>query len=392
MVTPNPARRAWAKKLFLDLRDIGLVPVFLDGTKKPPVGDRLFGYIETEFADQYGPHLLDAYMQLDKSSRAIVIDDYDKLPLESAQKQAFLGRLLSSCGRIVVFSRDITSDLEELTRPTRLPECEGEIAHYRIQPFGYAGRNKLVQRWMLLSDGSDPQEAPFVQKLNRVTETLNTLVGKNYVPSYPVYVLAVLQALDAATPVDVNASTHGYFYELFIRASLARGRSNIDFDIIASYLAYLAFRMRVRGATTVTDLELREIHEGYEDHYDIKRPYQSLIRQLVDQNILVALNDGFRFKYRYLYNYFVASYLKDHITERAIRDMIGEMSCGVHFESNANILMFLAHLSKDPVVIDELLASSRGLYPEFVPATLQDDVKFLGTPWNNLPNSELSRG
>ena len=368
-----------AKILFLDLRDFGFVPVFLDGTKKPPAADRVYGYVEEEFTDQYGPYLLDTYRQLEKTSRAIVIDDYDKLPLSSVQKREFLGRLLLSYGRIIVFSSDITSDLEELKSPNRLPEREGELAHYRIQPFGYTGRNKLVERWMLLSDGTDPQEPPFVQKLNRVTDTLNTLVGKNYVPSYPVYVLAVLQALDASTPVDVNASTHGYFYELFIRASLARGRSNIDFDIIASYLAYLAFQMRIRGSTTVTHVDFREIHEGYEAHYDIRRPYESLRRQLVNQNILVTINDGFRFKYRYLYNYFVASYLKDHITESGIRKMIQEMSRAVHIESNANILMFLAHLSKDPVIINELLSSAQGLYDSYVPADLQDDVKFLGT-------------
>ena len=366
-----------AKKLFLDLRDMGYVPVFLDGTKKPPTADKVYGYVEDEFSDQYGPHLLTTYRQLDKSSRAIVIDDYDKLPMSPRQKRDFLGRVLSSCGRIIAFSRDITSDLEDLTSPNRLPEREGEIAHYRIQPFGYTGRNKLVERWMLFSEGADPQQPPFVQKLNRVTETLNTLVGKNYVPSYPVYVLAVLQALDSATPVDVNASTHGYFYELFIRASLARGRSNIDFDIIASYLAYLAFEMRVRGSTTVTDEDLRGIHEGYEAHYDIKRPYEALRSQLVNQNILVAINDGFRFKYRYLYNYFVASYLKDHITESKIRTMIGQMGRGIHIESNANILMFLAHLSKDPVIINGLLSSASGLYPEYEPANLEEDVGFL---------------
>ena len=230
---------------------------------------------------------------------------------------------------------------------------------------------------MLLGDGVDPREITFVQNLNRITDTLNTLVGKNYVPSYPVYVLSVLQASDAATPVDITASTHGYFYELFIRASLARGRSSIDFDIIASYLAYFAYQLSTRGVNVVSDSDFADIHRGYEAHYDIKRPFDTLKRQLVNQTILVAVNDGFKFKYNYLYNYFVASYLKDHITEPDIRRAIKDISRALHIESNANILMFLAHLSKDPVIIGELLTASKILYPDSRPAELQDDIDFL---------------
>ena len=375
-----------AKMFFLELLGNGIIPVFLDATKKPPSGDRVFGHIDNLFSEQYSSGLLEAYRQLDKSCRAIIIDDYDKLPLPPAQKKDFLARLSLSVDRLIVFSHDITSDLEELTNPARLPEGEGEIVHFRIQPFGYAGRNKLAERWMLLGEEADPGEMNFVRNLNRINETLNTLMGKNHIPAYPVYVLSVLQALDAATPVDISASTHGYFYELFIRTTLARGRSHIDFDIIASYLAYIAYQLRVRRVTIVSDTELRNIHEGYEDQYDIKRSYDSLKSQLVDQNILVAVNDGFRFKYSYLYNYFMASYLRDHITETKVREIVGDITRAVHMESNANILLFLAHLSKDPVVIQALLDASRGLYPNYPPAQLQSDIGFLSDLKPALPD------
>ena len=365
------------KVMFLDLLASGLVPVFLEASDKPPGGDRVHGFIESIFAKQYSSTEIDSYRRLDRSCRALIIDDYDKLSLSSTGKKDFLDRMSLSFGRIIVLAHDVTSDLEELTNPGGIPSGKEEIAHYRIQPLGYVGRNKLVERWMLLGDGVDPREITFVQNLNRITDTLNTLVGKNYVPSYPVYVLSVLQASDAATPVDITASTHGYFYELFIRASLARGRSSIDFDIIASYLAYLAYQLRARGVTVVSESDFADIHKNYEAHYDINRSFETLKRQLVNQTILVAVNDGFKFKYNYLYNYFVASYLKDHITEPDIRTTIKEISRALHIESNANILMFLAHLSKDPVIIDELLTASRNLYPDYRPAKLQDDIDFL---------------
>ena len=77
-----------AKSLFLDFLQNGVVPVLVDGTRKPPRGDRVYGYIEQLFSHQYSADHLEAYRQTDKRLRAIIIDDYDKLPLTATQKNS----------------------------------------------------------------------------------------------------------------------------------------------------------------------------------------------------------------------------------------------------------------------------------------------------------------
>ena len=376
-----------AKTLFMDLLDNGLIPVIVDADKKPPLGDRVYGYIEELFSEQYSEKLLEAYRQSDISRRALIIDDYDKLPLSSIQKKQLLTTFSSSVRYLVVLSHDLTSDLEELSHPGGLAGSEEDIVHYRLQPLGYVGRSKLVERWMLLSESVDPANETFVRQLHSTTETLDTLIGKNYVPSYPVYVLSVLQASDTATPIDITASTHGYFYELFIRTNLARGRNRKDFDIIASYLAFVAYQMQQRNTKTISESDLKAIHDEYEEKYDISRPFFEITEQLVDQGILARVNDEFRFKYSYLYNYFVASYLRDHITETNIGTVLANIARNLHSESNANILLFLAHLSKDPIIIDELLSASRDLYPGYSPAELDKDIAFLAHLLPELPDA-----
>ena len=376
-----------AKMLYADLLANGVIPVLLDGDRRPPRGDRVYGYIEQVFSEQYSDNLLEAYRQSDISRRALIVDDYDKLPLTSIQKKQFLAALSSSVRYLIVLSHDLTSDLEELSNPGGLSGSAEDIVHYRLQPLGYVGRSKLVERWMLLSESVDPAHDTFVRQLHGTTDTLNTLIGKNYVPSYPVYVLSVLQALDSATPIDITASTHGYFYELFIRTTLARGRNRRDFDIIANYLAFLSYQMHQRRTKVVSEGDLKAIHEDYEDRYDISRPFGEMIRQLVDQGILTRLNDEFRFKYSYLFNYFVASYLRDHITEPTIRNVLGDVARNLHIEDNANILLFLAHLSKDPIILNELLSASRCLYPAYRPAELNEDIDFMGHLLPGLPEA-----
>ena len=374
-----------SKRLFEDLLDDGYVPVLLDGAQDLPWNDRIYGYIERKFEEQYNSNMLDAYRKLNRSSKAIIIDDYDKISLTSIQKKEILSRLSQSNDCLIIFSHDITSDLDQLTSPGVLFNDSEQIHQYRIQPLGYVGRDRLIERWMLLGNDADPADAAFVRHLTRTSDTLNTLVGRNFVPPYPMYVLSVLQALDAATPIDLSASTHGYFYELFIKASIARGRSSADFDIIASYLAYVSYRLHQGRTFLSSDTELRKIHEDYENQYDIRRSYESVKNQLISQNIWTQINDGVRFKYAYLYNYFVASYIRDHITETEIRKTITEMSRGVHIEGNANILMFLAHLSKDPVVIEELLSASKERFSGYTPTNLVSDIGFLSELGASLP-------
>ena len=56
-----------AKSLFLDFLQNGVVPVLIDTTKKPPRGDKLYGYMEQLFHEQYDAKLLEAFRQTDKS-------------------------------------------------------------------------------------------------------------------------------------------------------------------------------------------------------------------------------------------------------------------------------------------------------------------------------------
>lgn len=374
-----------AKKLFVDLLENSIIPIFVDGSKSTPSGDRIYGYLEGLFEEQYGPEALEDYRQTDQSRRAIIIDDFDKLPTRASRRKEFLERAAKVGKYLIVLSHDIATDLEKLSHPRGLSGSALDFTHYRIQPLGFAARDRLVERWMSLGETADPTGRPFVRQLEQTTRTLDTLIGKNYVPSYPIYVLAVLQAQDDATPIDISASTNGYFYELFIRSALARGRSSSDFDVIASYLSFIAFRMRIDGVKRVSASRFNQIHKDYEEQYDIERSVQSLTSQLVRQGILLKRNDGYGFKYSYLFNYFVASYMRDHLSQTETLAELKRITFGLHVEDDSNILLFLAHLSKDPVIINELLAASGDIYADYEPATLEADIIFLSDLWAALP-------
>jgi hypothetical protein len=121
--------------------------------------------------------------------------------------------------------------------------------------------------------------------------------------------------------------------------------------------------------------DLRDLHKEYELAYALSLSFETLLEDLQKATILDTVAGAYRFKYRYIYYYFVASYMKDHISENDIRACISEMSERIYIEENANILLFLAHLVKDQFAIGEMLSKATKVFGEYTPARLEKDAK-----------------
>jgi len=358
------------------LRDRGAVPLLMDGTAHPPVDDKLYGFLESTFAEQYGPCLLDTYRQLDPSERVIILDDYHKLVVRPEAKVQFLSRLQRFAGRIVLLANDLGLGVTDLVARQVRDESES-IRIYRIQPLGHAKRIAIAEKWLLLGRDVDRESPEFSHELSTITKRLDTLVGRSYVPAYPLYVLAVLQGHDAGAFSDTQARTHGYFYELFIRLAIARDEHPTDFDVFIGYLSYLAYEMFRERVHAIGRDEFDRIHARHNELYAIKRDSERMLRDLVRKNILAVSGDEVRFRYPYIYYYFIGLSLRDHIAQPDVRDHIRSLSQTVHIEEHASILLFLTHLSKDPLILEQLLGAAGKLYPDTVPAAMKEDVKFL---------------
>jgi hypothetical protein len=373
----NSGKTCLGKMLFLQLLEKGEVPILIDGADRIPRGDRLYGYLERVFTEQYNRDSLGFFQQLDINQRTIIVDNFHRQHLKSDDRLSFLAQLALFAGRVIILADNVPLALNEASLPDLADKIKIPFVAYQILPFGHERRNALVEKWLLLATDADESCLEFAHQLYNLNRDLDTLIGKNYVPSYPGYILAVLQAAEAATPVDTSASTHGYFYELLIRAALAQGRTRTQFDVITGYLAHLAYWLFKNRIRECTNAELQKIHTEYEHRYDVTIPYDRVVQDLEASSILVARGAGHRFKYPYIYYYFVASYVRDHIDDPVVLSHVQDMSRKLYLDEYANILLFLAHLSKNPVIVDSMLEAARSAFAEASPAALLDEVKFL---------------
>jgi hypothetical protein len=90
------------------------------------------------------------------------------------------------------------------------------------------------------------------------------------------------------------------------------------------------------------------------------------------------------FRYKAGFYYFVAQYMAENITEQHIREEIKRLCGQTHREAAANIVVFLCHLSKDSLILDEVLGNAKRLFADVEETDILEDAKFTA---NLLPTA-----
>ena len=352
-------KTALARMLCLSLYRGGRYPLLLTPTDRVPSDRRLRKVLDREIEKQYSLVVADSFWGVEKEQRVLIIDDFDLAARNQAGRARLLLALDEFFEKIVVIGNDLAMVMAFLESQ---PPVFYRYSKYKINPFGYINRNTLVERWLCLSPDSEPEKLAL--RISQVTRTLDGVLGTGFVPAYPAYVLAVLQASEASMPIDTNISTHGYYFELLIRVELLRGSSNKDYDIVTGYLSYVAYRAFQLRRSRMTLDEYDSIHRAYEAAYDLRLDKDALLERLCEHRMLHRPDELIiQFKYPYIFYYFTALYLKDHLGDMEVRAHIGRLSKEMHKKGPGNILLFMAHLTKDEYVINTLTARAAEFFP-----------------------------
>lgn len=369
-----------SKNLFLDLFRDGLTPIYMRGRdedlRNPEMDE--FGYLEKLFCQQYGEEQLEKYRQLPREERAIILDDYHRLPKNLRGRSSFLECICQYSGHIIVTTDDILAEIEELTHSgSGSEESLFSFDHYRLQPFGNARREELIKKWVTLGRTIGPDKTEqIIRKREEFRQILDTIFGNDFIPAYPSYVLPVLYARESSIDVDPDVGTHGYFYGILIRSNLSQDRTHTEYDVLTGYLSYLAYSLFTEGELEISEEKFYEIHQSYQQKYDITRHGGEMLDELIEARVLNETAGIYKFKRRYFYYYFVANYISNRLREERIQEDVSYLCRNLHIEENSNILLFLAHQSKDALIIKELLNAASDLLPEENVATLDNDVEF----------------
>lgn len=370
-----------SKVLFKDFYNKNLTPVLLSGdeiTQTHLKVGKLEDLVEERFKRQYQNPLLPDFQQLDRDKTILIIDDFDHGRLNSKGRLKLLETLVSRYEKVIVLGDDVLK-LEELVAGKEGSDVLATFDHYEIIQFGHLLRSKLIAQWYSLGSEfvSDPQE--LAKRIHNAEQLITTMLGKNYLPSYPVFVLSLIQAHDSSVRPNSNAGTYGSLYEVLITQALATKSAVGNLDLKVAYLSELAFWMFSNQRKRLSDEEWELFHGLYCKKYRIRPSRDSLKKEFAAHGLFDLRDECYGFRHPASYYYFVARYLRDNLSHQPTRDLVVGLLEKLHKEEHASIWLFLTHLSKDPFLIDAILAHAKRIYTEFAPAEFGKDVEFIKT-------------
>jgi hypothetical protein len=393
---PTSGKSTLARALYLDLQhEYNLVPILLNGRSLR--NSSISGFdraVEEAFQDQYSSTLFERFRQLDVQRKVVLIDDWHRSPAPNKAKRKILDAARARFGRVILFADDVS--LFQLLMDIGGEGAASETEYCEIKQFGFRLRSELIRKWHSVGSELEMDDMELTAKISSSENLLDTLVRKGVVPSWPIFILSVLQANSLAVQETASYGSYGHLYEALLTKRMANtGKRRSLLGMKYTYLSLVAYELFRLNREVLTEIELRSVHNVYEREYHVSLDAKELWEEFASAQVLVRSGDEFRFQYRYAYYFFVAKYFQQGIGNAqeasSLRDVLSYMVRCVHNEDCANILVFFIYLTKDRDVIEQMLSVAKQIYSDKPPAHLTSDVEFVNKLRSKSPDVLIER-
>lgn len=344
--------------LFGHFYDIGLVPLYLRGPDIKSHSERdVESAIRKAVIEQYGESQLEKYKQLPSSKKMLLLDDFDDGPVKAC---AFRGKLLAAISarytKFVVTVGELFDFKETLS-----PSSDGkliQVKEYRLLPFGFTLRAQLVRRWFQrTADDGSLDDAALLARCDQAERLLDAVRGRNIVPALPLYLLTILQSVDAGLSGGFEESGLGEYYDFLIKEGFkAAAIPKKEWGKVIEYCSHLAWLMHASEHKELSQDELKAFSNKFsKEQHDVE--FERRVTNLLVARVLSKSGDYYRFRYHYIYYFLKGRYLASKLdSDIAIQAYIKECCAHLYVRENANTILFLAHHSFDkPIFIESVV-------------------------------------
>lgn len=387
-------KTALSFQLQKDLNQIKFISLYINASdiKKSDLKS-LDAILVRKFEQQYNnsPHYVKFFRNiLEKSTDSIVliIDDYDSLNIKRSEMQVeFLKTINSRFENIFIFGNK-KLEIEVLAK-SDMVEILKDFKIFNLKELGHLLRDKLVHKWITLNDEENFSDSEFYEKKDSITNKINIAVGTNFIPTYPLYILTMLQLTDDASKLKLQGSSYAELYRYLITQALGNASAKVeDFDFFNTYLSYVAYSCFRNRKKQLSQDEINSIFKEYCHEMELEKKFDSVHSILLKAKILKYEEKSYKFNHNYSYYFFVARYLADNINEQETIKDIKVITSKLYTNEFANIIIFLIHHTKDPLIIDRIVEESTNLFNYKTPfilskeetnktnSLLQEEIKF----------------
>jgi len=366
------------KKMFIELREKNYVPVYISVKANQDQG-KIENRISKAYKEQYEAIQI---KDIDRQRIVPIIDDFHF----AKNKEKFIFDL-SSYGHQIIIVDDIFSlNFKDDT-------IIKSFTRFKIKEFTPSLRDQLIKQWTHLTDKKNDvthNEIKTYQSVDTTTELVNTALGKvisnGIMPAYPFFILSVISTYETfARPLDQEITSQGYCYQALIYLYLRKQRvKNDDIDTYINFLTEFAFFLYTEKKNALSMDEFNSFMELYYGKYIFPIKKETLLKNLQQARIIELDSfNNYSFCYSYLYYFFVAKYLAEHVEDN--KKIIDYIINNLHKDENAYISIFISHHTKNDYVLDEIILNASSLFDKYKPATLsKEELSFFDKQLDNI--------
>ena len=373
-----------AKVLFRQFYGNGLIPILIDGDEIKTTDPEKFDVlIEARLRQDYKNPLLDKFRQLADDRVVVIVDDFDHAKLNARGRLNFLDGIHKKFDRLVILGDDLLR-FEEMACGELGPKVFSEYTQIELMEYGHILRSAIVDKWYDVNREYIANPDELARKVAHAERLIDEILGRSYLPSYPIFILTILQGLDTSEPISNSAGSYGYLYTVLITKRLAEGDKELTLDKKLAYLVELAFHMFKVGRRELSLPEFELFHQRHCGQY-LPIDRKLIVRELELAGIVELFHDHYHFKYDYFYYYFVAQYFSRQIEDEAVKVHITKLCEELQKEENANIWMFLTNQSRSTFVLETILNHATKFFASMSPPRFEEDVQFLVKLYDKVP-------
>jgi len=367
------------KMIFKELRRRNFIPVYISNGKSRYVG-KIENKIINSLRKQYNMKNVNI-SEIEKERIIPILDDFHL----AKNKEKHIDDL-SDYPRCVLIVDDIFSLNIKNERLLR------EFIYFRIRELKPSLRYEIIKKWVSLRD---MESIGYYKEIDKKTELIDSIlgkiIGKGIMPAYPFFILSAVFTYETfAKPLNQEITSQGYCYQAFIYLYLRKqGVRDDEIDIYINFLTELAFYVYKQRKHELSPEDFNSFMKAYREKYTLPLDQEALLKKLS----LIISRDSFNnysFSYPYLYYFFAAKYLAEHIEEDEIMKEIEKLMQNLHVEENAYIAVFLAHHSKGSKILDEIKLNAMRLFGKYTPVTFfKEEVRFFDEQANVIIKAAL---
>ena len=357
---------------YLRFVDRYMYPVLIKG--KNITNDKLDKLIENAFSEQYNSDEKEKYGQYDKARNVLLIDNFDVCTLNDTAKKNIIDRLVDRFHKVVLTTREN----ENVASSYYLMEKKDALLA-RIKPLGHLKRNELVKKFYSTYNVNalTIQQQVLLEQVKAGFDMVENFLGKEYMPSYPIYILSILLSNTKIQGTSLEQTSYGYCYEALITCALMTCvEDKTKIDRYYNVLMNLAYFIYTKNGKSISEAEFSDFYTKYQHTY-FTQGYKETKNNLLKCNLLKCTDDYYyRFSYNYIYYFLVAKYMAGNIhSEEGVNDIL-DLCINIHDEQKANILVFIAHHIKNPQFIEATQLALTSALERQEPVTLKRDDKY----------------